>query len=192
MKILCSSCGKLRETRARGLCGGCYNRNWVTGTLPSKEVAYAARWIEKRLLKTKVDEQTGCWVWQGGTDYGYGISCWHSKHEFMHRASFQAHGGVLVKGEQIRHRCANKACWNPAHLLKGTQADNEQDKKDQGRFGYNQGEGRYNSRLTDAKVAEIRRRAGEGETHTALAKEFKYARANLTRLVNRQIWKHVA
>lgn len=110
----------------------------------------------------------------------------------MHRGSFQAHGGVLLKGEQVRHRCANKLCWNPAHLLKGTQADNEQDKKDQGRFAYNQGSGRYNASLTEAIVVEIRKRAAAGETHASLAREFNYARPNVTRLVHRKIWKHVA
>ena len=194
MKVLCSGCGKLRQVRARELCGSCYNRQWVAGALPDKDLAYRKAWIRRRLKNTVIDPATGCWLWQGLRAQGgkYGWSTWHSKTEFMHRASFRAHGGTLLPGEQVRHSCDTPHCWNPEHLLKGTQADNEQDKKDRGRFGYNQGSGRYNAVLNEDKVVEIRRRADAGEKHSVLAAEFGVARPNIGRIQRHEIWKHVA
>ena len=192
MKILCRSCGEWKKPRARELCAACYQAAWLRGELPSKEEAYRLSWIRRRKAKTIVCEETGCWLWQGLTEFGYGWTSWHSKSEFLHRASYLAHGGTLESGKQVRHLCANKTCWNPDHLAKGTQADNEQDKRNQGRFAYNQGEGRYNSKLTEDDVQGMRIRANRGETHQSIADRYDYARPNVGKIVNRQIWRHVA
>lgn len=153
---------------------------------------YGVRFKARRMQRTKVDPVTGCWIWQGLTYNGYGWSPYRSKHGFLHRAAYQALVGAIPEGKQVRHLCGCKLCWNPEHLALGTQADNEQDKRDLGRYAYNEGSGRYNAKLTEADVISIRKRAASGESHTALAKELGYARANVTRIVNRVIWKHVA
>lgn len=153
---------------------------------------YGLRFKARRMARTEIDPVSGCWVWQGLTYNGYGWSPYRSKPEFLHRAAYQALVEPIPAGMQVRHLCGCKRCWNPEHLALGTQADNEQDKRDLGRYGYNEGSGRYNAKLTEADVQAIRARAASGESHAALACDFGYARANITRIVNRVIWRHVA
>lgn len=192
MKVLCLECKHERQERARMLCGGCYNRRWRRGTLPPIGDVYRLKFKQRRMHKTIINPSTGCWEWQGLTDYGYGITSLHSEQEMLHRAAYVVLVGPIPDGMQVRHLCACKKCWNPEHLALGTQADNEQDKRDQGRYAYNQGSGRYNAKLTEDEVSAIRHRAALGESHSVLAKEYGCARPGISRIVSRAIWKHVA
>lgn len=159
--------------------------------MPSDEEAYRRNFLRRRMQKTVVDPETGCWLWQGARAQGgkYGWTSFHSKSALLHRASYLVLVGPLKAGEQVRHRCDVSHCWNPEHLLKGRQADNEQDKKDRGRFAYNQGEGRYNSKLTEDGVRAIR---ASGEKHQVLADRHGVARPSIGRIKRREIWAHVA
>ena len=51
--------------------------------------------------------------------------------------------------------------------------------------------GSWMSKLTEAQVLEIRRRAATGETHTSLAKEFGIERGGLSCAVRGDTWAHV-
>ncbi len=50
-----------------------------------------------------------------------------------HRAAYLLAGNTLRPGNVIRHTCDVPHCFNPEHLIEGTQADNLQDAIDRGR-----------------------------------------------------------
>lgn len=68
------------------------------------------------------DPATGCWVWQGSRDNGYGqasarvISRTRLMH--VHRIAYRVFFGDLPAGPDyhVHHTCGNRACCNPEHL----------------------------------------------------------------------------
>jgi hypothetical protein len=97
----------------------------------------AKRYIHAR---SAIDEPTGCWGWTGSlTRDGYGqvgddklVSDTGIKG--AHRLSYAVHNDYEFsgRGEQTRHRCRNRRCINPAHLLTGTAQDNADDRVEAG------------------------------------------------------------
>jgi hypothetical protein len=76
-----------------------------------------------------VNESSGCWEWQQSLNPKTGYGQIGRPPHTAHKLSF-----ILWKGELasqvVRHRCHNKSCCNPNHLLDGTHADNYNDSYD--------------------------------------------------------------
>ena len=67
--------------------------------------------------KTAYEPNTGCWIFFGCWDKdGYGKISVNDKIVRVHQAAFAALVGRLRRGQEIDHKCTNRACWNPAHL----------------------------------------------------------------------------
>lgn len=100
----------------------------------------------------------GCWEWQGHRgSAGHGqFAPTRSGHVYAHRYSWAFHYGPIPSGMVVRHRCDNPPCVNPEHLILGTQAENIRDAALRGRTA--RGERGGMAKLTNAQVAEIRRR----------------------------------
>lgn len=82
----------------------------------------------------KLDEKTGCLVWQGRLwNHGYG---YFPGHKLAHRISYLMNVGVIPKGLCVLHHCDNKKCVNPEHLWLGTYKDNNRDKEKKGRANH--------------------------------------------------------
>jgi len=85
--------------------------------------------IRRLLEKSKVVVRGGwkCWEWQGCLDKdGYGrvtVSTTH-RGRAAHRVAFVAFVRDLSDDETVDHRCLNRRCINPDHLVAMTQADN--------------------------------------------------------------------
>ena len=67
----------------------------------------------------------GCWEWQGRIHNGYpccptpgGSTKW------AHRVSYALFNGPIEEQMHIDHKCRNRICVNPAHLLQKTQIEN--------------------------------------------------------------------
>lgn len=104
----------------------------------------------------------------------------------------------------VCHRCDNPPCINPAHLFLGTALDNVRDAISKGRMHPTGGQagGDYThmargeasglSKLTEAKVREIRRlRAEEGLTQVELAARFGMSRTPIADILAGRTWRHV-
>lgn len=89
--------------------------------------------LTARLLsRYVVDEQTGCWIWLGGTNAeGYGLILPNGSDHVVraHRVSYALFVGPIPEGFTVDHTCHNadaecpggkaclhRRCINPAHL----------------------------------------------------------------------------
>jgi hypothetical protein len=99
----------------------------------------------------------GCWPWTGGAyPNGYGKTSDSGKHVLAHRASYTLHVGPIPDGAHIMHRCDNRLCVRPDHLVPGSQADNMADMVAKGRDNPRRGETAGRAKVTDKQVREIR------------------------------------
>lgn len=81
-----------------------------------------AAMIEARSIP---EPNTGCWLWlMAICADGYGRISIERRSRLAHRASWEAHRGVIPTGLVIDHVCRNRACVNPDHLRVTTIGDN--------------------------------------------------------------------
>jgi len=123
------------------------------------------------------------------TRHGYGQRRVNGKTVYVHRLAFEEHHGRSPVGV-VRHACDNPSCYNPDHLIEGSQADNVQDMIDRGRAAV--GERAGNSLLTEAQVRDILEAVESGEfTQAALARKFGVSKQAVNHIVKGRSWKHV-
>jgi len=80
--------------------------------------------------KYTVDPQTGCWLWEGKPNQGYGTFYMRGKMYPAHRASYILLNGNIEDELMICHKCNVKMCVNPEHLYAGSHDDNMKDVRD--------------------------------------------------------------
>lgn len=139
-----------------------------------------------------------CWEWQGSFDnktkFGYGRAVYKQKNIRAHRLSWIIENGAIPDNLNVCHKCDNPKCVNPNHLFLGTDKDNVADCIIKGRFTKEIGEDRYNAKLNEEQVREIRRRhtiRSKVNSGVALAREFGICRTMVDAIVKRIRWKHV-
>lgn len=77
----------------------------------------------------RVNKTDTCWFWTGDSIHGYGRVKRYNKDGTRtsiraHRLAYMLWVNEDISGSVIHHRCANRACVNPAHLQKTTSLDN--------------------------------------------------------------------
>jgi hypothetical protein len=136
------------------------------------------------------DRRSGCWEWPYFRNvHGYGVlNSRGLPSQLVHRSAFLVINGFdsLV----CRHACDNRGCFNPAHLLDGTNADNVRDRMERSPR-HNRGMNNPNSKLTDRTVREMRLLAAGGTSHRALARRFGISTATARKALIGETWTHV-
>ncbi len=101
------------------------------------------------------------------------------------RLIFEELFGFIPEGHEVRHRCDNRACINPEHLLTGTKLDNMRDMRERGRSL--KGEKQPTSKLTALQVKEIRERRWI-VTQKELSRIFNVHKNTIWRIQNNLRW----
>lgn len=159
----------------------------------TKSIALTPKQIEYFWSKVdRSDDPDACWEWQGNRmTNGYG----RYSQTLAHRVAFALTNNGLPDELCVCHSCDNRPCCNPAHLWKGTIADNNFDREQKGRGRHPGVFGERNglAKLNPEKVRQIRiRYAQGGETIYTLAADFNVSFSLISQVVNRVVWRHVA
>lgn len=107
-------------------------------------------------------DENGCWNWYKHNSRGYPNMHDGLKPIAAHRFSFEFHCGPIPKGMVVMHRCDNKRCVNPDHLMVGTHAQNVADMIEKGRKVQVRGVRIAKAKLNPEKAAEIKTLLAEG------------------------------
>src|SRR5262245_53898071 len=117
-----------------------------------------------------------CWPWKAHVNpnrYGY-FMLETGRAVRAHKMAYTLTNGPVPPGKVLRHRCVgNRICCNPAHLRLGTQAQNLEEMREQGRDSpppVRRGEANNKVTLADSEVRRVRELYATGEmTQTELA-----------------------
>jgi hypothetical protein len=123
----------------------------------------------------RVDTTTGCWIWLGNIEDGYG----RIAHRLAYAVIYQQYKGPKPAGTEFDHTCRNRACVNPDHLEPVTHAENS-------RRG-------QHTKLRASDVLEIRRLLAEGQlTQPQIAARFNgITKAAVSMIKGNYSWKDV-
>jgi hypothetical protein len=143
----------------------------------------------------QVEITDGCWIWTGYRNAsGYGRMRIHGIGRamiFAHHISYEIHHGPVPDGGWVLHHCDNPPCIRPDHIYLGTPKQNSQDAVTRGRRPDVRGENNGFSKLTEAGVREIRRRAEAGEKVGSIAKDLGMSYPGVRDIIIRRNWPHV-
>ena len=86
--------------------------------------------FDKIMSNVKIDNNTGCWEWQGGTSGtgrggGYGRMSLGGATVATHICMWINFFGMIPPKKQIDHKCCNRLCCNPDHLEMVTHKTNQ-------------------------------------------------------------------
>ena len=135
-----AGCEKTHKGTTKGMCWMHYYRERRHGSPHTTLISPETAPLQERLYSIGWDvTESGCWEWAGArNDKGYGQVGTVQGTMYAHRVAYEgATADYLVtnnkEGDQILHSCDNPPCVNPAHLSRGTHADNMADMKAKGR-----------------------------------------------------------
>jgi hypothetical protein len=133
-----------------------------------------------------------CIEHKGAMTDGYGILKRNGKTVRAHRWAYCKHNGLSlheIDGMVVMHKCDNRLCVNPNHLLIGTHADNCKDKVEKCRQA--RGETAGNSKLTDSQVLSIKKLFDFGESNRSIAKFYGVSAMCIGRIRSGKTWGHL-
>lgn len=129
-------------------------------------------------------------LWTGKVYKTYGVTCYNCKVYFAHRLAWEIENGPIPNGLHVLHRNDTPLDVNVKNLFLGTNKDNINDMlaKHRNPIGEMQG----NAKLEDEDVIKIRKLHKDGvNTPLELSKIFSVTRANIYRIINNKLWKHL-
>lgn len=137
-----------------------------------------------------VVQPNGCWRWLLGrkgkeakAGGGYPCVSVRGKSEGAHRIVCAWKHGPLAPGMHASHSCHFTLCINPDHLKPATNLQNQQE----GARAL-----RKAQKLTPEAVRDIRARVAAGEFQRAVGADYGIAQGDVSHIVHRHWWAHVA
>lgn len=135
----------------------------------------------------KYNINNGCWICVSHKpNGGYARIRYNGEQILLHRFIYEYFNKKLRKNQVVRHKCDNKLCINPSHLISGTNLDNIKDRQKRNRQA--RGEKIGNSKLTSKDIKYIKRSTKNG---LQLSKELNVSHSTIYRVKNNQTWRHI-
>lgn len=164
---------------------------------------YGLPLLERFMLHVEKQEN-GCWNWTASLKTvnkvgGYGQFKFRGIMERAHRVSWILHRGEIPDGMCILHKCiGNGLCVNPDHLYVGTKAQNNDDRKKQGRNGDHKGDLNGRAKVTKEMVVEMRslmidtsERRVPNRFYDDIAARYGVSVSTAKQIMNGYTWKHI-
>lgn len=172
----------------------CSHKGRVASILSHEWERFWSRVDKNGPVPTHLPELGPCWIWTGARcPKGYGRVGFRGKVRVTSVVAYMfAYGGLPDGKPIVSHLCdgGSTACVRPYHLIADTQAGNLAGMVSRERQC--RGVRKPNARLNEDSVRYIRSAAMNGESHSAIAKRLSVSQSLITRVVSRDIWKHVA
>lgn len=134
-----------------------------------------------------VDQESGCWIWQGARSRGYGSLRPFFGETLAHRLFAKHHKGPIHPKMEVCHRCDNPPCVNPDHLFLGTKSDNQKDCEAKGRRE-RRGEHNPCAVLNPKQVKQI---WSDPRSQQKIADDYGVHRTTITLIKLGKKWTHV-
>ena len=136
----------------------------------------------------KALSKSECWEWiSPRIKSGYGVFQAERKKYYAHRFSYEIHNGKIPEGELIMHICDNPPCVNPAHLKRGTNAHNMQDKTKKLRHRF--GSIHPLAKLNESKISIIRHLLKISMTQKEIASRFGVDPSTISNIFTGKNWQ---
>ena len=124
-----------------------------------------------------------CWPWQHRTNKdGYGIVTYKFRTVGAHRVVFLITHGLEDLAGVVMHTCDFPPCCNPRHLKAGSRQDNSDDCM---------AKNRIYSKLKEDQVLIIIERLMNGDSPTAIARDFAVKKSSIFAIKKQTVWKRV-
>lgn len=132
--------------------------------------------------------ESGCWecTSHARDDKGYVRIYRNNRKTGLHRYAYIKKYGSIPEGAVVMHMCDNPPCFNPNHLVVGSNVDNIADKVAKGRQARGSTNGR--AKLTEKDVLDIR---ASRDAKTSLAKKYGVDRFTIAQIKNKELWGHI-
>ena len=145
----------------------------------------------EKYLHARMQWTPGCWIWTGSfNNGGYGRTKYKGNWDLAHRLFYQLYVGEIPEGLLIRHRCDNRKCVNPQHLIPGTYKDNVNDMVERNRQA--KGESVNTNKLSEQEAKEIIDLLKSGVfTHKKIANMYNVHRSAIHHIAGGRSWKHL-
>lgn len=135
----------------------------------------------------RVDKSGDCWLWTGTMfKSGYGLISINDKSTYTHRLAYTISTGNDPGKYLILHSCDNPPCCNPAHLRKGTHAENMADM-----VSGHRGAKHIDSspKLTQELADNLREDYKLSQNKSKLSKKYNISCTHVTDILNNKYWK---
>ena len=145
----------------------------------------------RQRLKSKIEIKNGCWEWCGCiTKLGYGHTSYRSKTLPAHRISYMVFHGDIPPGINVCHKCHNRRCINPDHLILGTQSENMKSCFLESRKSH-KGENHPGAKLEEKDIHDIFYLSKSGMTQTKIAERYGVYQGTISAILKRRLWSHI-
>lgn len=139
-------------------------------------------YLYKTLATASTDPKSPCLEWPYALNkHGYGQVKPETEVLLVHRLAYEYVHGPLIGEECALHHCDNPKCFLPAHLFKGSKADNNADKIAKGRARNIPPPGSI--KLTPEQVLDIRTRWIPRVNAGELASQYGISVAHIHRII---------